>query len=221
MNKLFNPDSTLMVALSKMTDMVFLSVLWFVCSLPIITIGPATAAMYYITLKWARGEDVKLASGFFHAFKDNFKQGVVMNLIFLVVGGILFWDYVFMGAVEGTGAMLSSVCFLVMGIWMLCIMFYAYPLQAQFYNPIKRTLMNAAILSMRKIVTTVIVFGLNMLPVIVMFVFPNLFLRLIPVWALVTPGVVATICGKIFAKLFDPYLKPADAETAEPEQEEE
>ena len=218
MNKLFDIDSPVMKALTKLTDMFFLSVLWFACCIPIITIGPATAAMYYITLKWAKQEEVKLGATFFRAFKENFKQGIALNLIFLIVGAVLFFDYVYMGAIEGNAAMLSSMCFLTMGIWWLCIMFYAYPLQAQFFNPIKRTLLNAAILSMRKIVTTVIVFALNMLPVIVMYVSWGLFLRTIPIWILVAPGVIATVCGKLFAKLFAPYLPPVEQEP-EPEEE--
>ena len=152
MNKIFDVDSPVMRALSKITDMCFLSVLWFVCSIPIITIGPATAAMYYVALKWAKQEEIKLGATFFRSFKENFKQGVALNLIFLIVGAILFFDYVYMGAVEGTAAMLCSMCFLSMGIWWLCIMFYTYPLQAQFFNPIKRTLINAAILSICSLV---------------------------------------------------------------------
>ena len=218
MNKLFNLDSPFMQALSRMTDMVFLSVLWFLCCIPVITIGPATAAMYYVTLKWARQDDVKIFSGFFRAFKENFKQGVVMNLFFLVVGAILFFDYIYMGAIEGTGAMICSMCFLVMGIWLLCMMFYAYPLQAQFVNPVKRTLMNAAILSMRKVGTTVIVFVLNILPVFCALKLFTIFLRTLPLWILLIPGVIATVCGKLFAKLFDPYLKPAEDETENTEE---
>lgn len=209
MNKLFDLDSPIMRFLSSMTDLVFLSLLWFVCCLPIITIGPSTAAMYHVTLKLARKEEqVSIGRYFFKGFKDNFKQGILLNLIFIVVGAVLFFDYLIMSNAEGSVGVISSVSFLVMGIWWLCIMFYAYPLQAQFYNSIRRTLLNAAVLSMRKLVNTVIVFILNMLPVIVAFLSLEIFIRLAPVWVLLTPGVAAYLCSMRFAKLFAPYLEP-------------
>ena len=57
MNKLFNMDSPFMIKLAKFADMVILSILWIVCCIPIFTIGPATAALYHVTLKLARKED--------------------------------------------------------------------------------------------------------------------------------------------------------------------
>lgn len=223
MNKLFDLDSPIMRFLSRMTDLVFLSLLWFLCCLPIITIGPSTAAMYHVTLKLARKEEeVSISRCFFKGFKDNFKQGIILNLIFIVVGAVLFFDYLIMSNAEGTAGITSSFVFLVMGIWWLCIMFYAYPLQAQFYNSIRRTLLNAAILSMRKLVNTVIVFTLNMLPLIVAFLSLEIFIRLAPVWVLLTPGVAAYLCSVRFAKLFDPYLKPDSSEEVtgtEPDEE--
>ncbi len=215
MNKWFDLDSPIMTALSRMTDMVILSLLWFVCCLPVFTIGPATVAMYYVALKWARKEEVKISSAFFQAFKKNFKQGVIMNLLFLVVGAVLLADYFIMATMNTSRGDLSSTVFLVMGIWMLCIMFYAYPMQAQFFNTIRQTLINAALLSARKFGVTVIVFVLNMLPVILGFISPVVLVRTSPVWVMLAPGVVAFVNAKLFAKLFDPFLKAAQKENAE------
>ena len=223
MNKLFDLNSPFMRVLSRMADLVFLSVLWVLCCIPIITIGPATAAMYYVALKLARKEDIRVTSCFFQGFKNNFKQGVILNIIFLVVGTVIFLDYFIMSNAEGTAGMLTSTCFFVMGIWLLCIMFYAYPLQAQFYNPIRRTLMNAAIMSMQKFPTTVIVFLLNMLPVILLLVSVDtmkLVIYTAPFWVVLAPGLTAYLCSKRFIKLFDPYVNPEKEMEAEESQDE-
>lgn len=217
MSKWFDIDSPIMVALSRLADMFFLSVMWLVCCLPIITIGPSTAAMYYVALKWARKEDVKISSAFFDAFKKNFKQGVVLNLIFLVAGIILGLDYIIMSAQESTYGAISSVCFLVMGVWLLGIMFYAYPLQAQFYNTIRQTLINAAQLSVLKFPITIAVFVINLCPVIIGFISLELLIRTAPIWVLLAPGAAAFINAKLFAKIFDPFLKVAEGEKEERE----
>lgn len=213
MNKLFRIDSPIMEALSRVVDMVLLSLLWVVCCLPIITIGPSSTALYYVTMKMARSEEVKITSTFFRAFKENFKQAVVMNIIFLVVGVVLFLDWFIMSHAEGTAGAVSSGCFLAMGIWLVCIMLYAYPMQAQFYNTVRQTLINAAQLSVRKIGNTVIVFALHMLPVIVAYFSFELFVRIAPIWVLLAPGVIASVCAKLFVKIFDPYLKAAENKT--------
>lgn len=212
MNKLFDLNSPYMVFLSKVADLVILSFWWFVCCLPVITIGPATAAMYYVALKIARKEEIRVTGTFFKGFKDNFKQGVAYTLIFAVLLTVLVWDYLIMSGVEGTLGMLSSVCFLVLAVWLLCTMFYTFPLQAQFFNPVVRTLKNAMILSTQKLLTTVYVFVLNMLPVIVAFISLPVFVQLAPVWILLTPALTAYLCSLRFVKIFDPWLQPAQAE---------
>lgn len=227
MNKLFDLNSPFMRALSRMADLVILSFLWFVFCLPIFTIGPSSAALCFVAMKLAKKEEIRVIPTFWQSFKVNFKQGIILNLIFLAVGAILALDMVYFGAAElgaGTGITLIRGVFMAMGVWALCIMFYAYPMQAQFYNPIRRTLRNAAILSMQKPVNTVIVFLLNMFPAIFVYVSVNvfqdltLFVRTAPLWVLFVPGVLAYLCGKRFVKLFDPYLNPKE-EKAEDEEE--
>ena len=222
MNKWFDLDSPIMMGLSRMADLVMLSFLWFVCCLPVITIGASTTAMYYVTLKMVRDEeDMKITAAFFKAFKSNFKQATALNVISLVIGIVLLLDSWIMLGAEGPMVTFSAAAFFAMFIWLLCIMFYAYPLQAQFYNTVKQTLINAALLSMRKFPTTVIVFILNMLPVILAFVSLNLVIRTAPVWLLLAPGVVAYINAKLFAKMFDPFLEAAKGETEGQEEIEE
>ncbi len=228
MNKLFDLNSPFMRALSRMADLVILSFLWSVFCLPVITVGPASAALCFVAMKLAKKEDIRVIPTFWQSFRVNFKQGIILNLIFLAVGAILAVDMIYFGAAElgtGTGMTLIRAVFMAMSVWALCIMFYAYPMQAQFYNPIRRTLRNAAILSMQKPVNTVIVFLLNMFPAIFVYVSVNvfkdltLFVRLAPLWVLLVPGVLAYLCGKRFVKLFDPYLNPKKEESGESEEE--
>ena len=221
MNKWFNLDSPIMAGLSRMADLAILSLLWFVCCLPIITIGASTTAMYYVALKLVREEgEEKITTMFFQAFRSNFKQATALNIISLVIGVVLSLDCWIMLHSEGTTATFCAAVFFVMLVWLLCIMFYVYPMQAQFYNTIKQTLINAALLSMRKFPITVIVFVLNMLPVILAFISLPLVIRTAPVWVLLAPGLVAYANAKLFAKMFDPFLKAAKEQEGQASSEE-
>lgn len=215
MNKLFDLNSPHMIFLSRVADLVILSFLWFVCCIPVITIGPASSALYYVTLKIVRKEDIRVTSCFFKGFKENFKQGVAYSFIFVIVGVVLFMDYILTAGIEGTTGMICSVCFFVMGVWMLCTMFYTFPLQAQFFNTVRQTVINAMFLASRKFLTTVVVFLLNMLPVIAAFASFAAFIQTLPIWILLAPGLIAYLCSMLFAKIFDPLIEAAQKERVE------
>ena len=53
----FNYDNPVWRFIGKFGDLIILNVLWFVCSIPIFTIGASTTAVYYVTLKLARNDD--------------------------------------------------------------------------------------------------------------------------------------------------------------------
>ena len=122
---------------------------------------------------------------------------------------MLFFDYILTAGMEGTTGMLCSVCFFVMGVWTLCTMFYTFPLQAQFFNTVKQTLINAMFLASRKFLTTVVVFFLNILPVIIAFASLKVFVQTLPIWVLLAPGLIAYLCSMMFVKIFDPLIEAA------------
>ena len=62
-------------------DLTILNWLWLLCSLPIVTIGPATAAVYAVTLKMARDEESGIVKPFFKAFREGFPQALILSLL--------------------------------------------------------------------------------------------------------------------------------------------
>ena len=77
MGSLFNLDNPIWRFMGKLVDVFILTLLWAVCCIPIITIGPASTAVYYVTLKLVRDEESYTVRSFFKSFKENFKQGSV------------------------------------------------------------------------------------------------------------------------------------------------
>lgn len=209
MNKLFDLNNPFFSFLSKVADIIILSFLWFVCCLPVFTIGPASSALYYVALKLARKEDVQITSCFFKGFKDNFKQGVAYSFIFVILGAVLVVDYVVAMGMPGTAGSVCCGIFFALGVWLLCTMFYTFPLQAQFYNTVKQTVINAMILAARKFLMTVIVFAVNIVPVILLLWATEMFLLSAPIWALAYPGLAAFVCSMLFVKVFDPMIEAA------------
>lgn len=69
--------------ISRIIDMVVAGFLWLICSLPVITIGAASTAMYYSIVKCVRHERGRLTACFFSAFKKEFKQSTLTWLIYI------------------------------------------------------------------------------------------------------------------------------------------
>lgn len=73
--------------MGKLVDLLVLSGLWVILSLPVVTIGASTAALYYVTLKLASNEEGYTVRSFFHAFKENLIPGIPLGIGSLAVGG--------------------------------------------------------------------------------------------------------------------------------------
>ena len=76
--------------LLKVINVLGINILWFFFSLPVITIGPATCAAFYLIIKICNNKEVSTFKMFVKGFKENFKQGMIMTLI-TAVSGVILW----------------------------------------------------------------------------------------------------------------------------------
>ena len=78
MSSLFSINSPLWEMTDKLVRFLWLSILWSICSIPVVTMGASTTALYSVTLKYVRGEEGYLTSSFFRAFRENFRQSTIV-----------------------------------------------------------------------------------------------------------------------------------------------
>lgn len=129
--------------LRVMGDLMLLNWLWLLCSLPVITFGPATCGVYAVTLRLCRGENVSTVKDFFRAFRDNLKPGLLLGLLVIVLTVVGVGDALFaMGQSGALSAVYVCLAFVIAAL-LLTILCFAFPLQAMFDNPLKTQLKNA------------------------------------------------------------------------------
>ena len=75
--------------LNLLGQLILLSILWTICSLPVITIGASSAALYYTVVKVLRRNQDSLFAAFFREFRGNFLQSLNINMVFLCYFGVL------------------------------------------------------------------------------------------------------------------------------------
>ena len=92
MNRIFSYDSKFSRTVIKLCYACFLNLLWMLCSIPIITIGASTTALWYASLKIVREQEYNAAGLFFRSFKQNFKQATILWLILFAAGIFLGGD---------------------------------------------------------------------------------------------------------------------------------
>jgi len=93
MGDFFNPEKGVWAGLSVLVDICGLSILWALLCLGVVTIGPATAALYYTVVKCVRGRDSGAFGYYFRSFRQNFKVGVQAGLIALLLAALLAGGY--------------------------------------------------------------------------------------------------------------------------------
>lgn len=213
MNKFFSLDNKVLIFCGKVGDLIILNTLWLLCCIPVITIVPATAALYYCTMKIVRGEETYIARMFFHSLKQNLKQGIVMSLIFAILAVFLYVDFQICFNLEGTLGSVLLTIFVILTVLVVMIYTYAVPLLAQFDNTTKGTLKNALAMSLYYFTSTFVMVILNVLPVAFYFWRPYLFLRLLPLWLFLAFALIARINSHFLVKIFDQYI-PKDNDVA-------
>ena len=125
--------------------------------------GASTTAVYYVTLKLVRDEDDSVIKSFFRSFTSNFKQATVIWLIILAAAAVLGFDFWFFYTNQLHFADITRlVLTAVFGGGILILLFvtlYVFPLQSRFYNPVKRTKLNAFFMSVRHLLQTLGMLG--------------------------------------------------------------
>lgn len=219
---LFNYENPVWRFIGKLGDLILLNILWIVCSIPIVTSGAATTAVYYVTLKLARDEDDSTIKSFFRSFKSNFRQATVIWLILLAVGALLGFDFWFfvsgqMAQVQGTLRLVLSAVFGAMLLIYLFILTYVFPLQARFYNTVKRTFFNAFFMSVRHLFQTIGILAIDAAVAAAgyfsLYYFPQLALLLI----LFGMPLVFFVNSYFFTAIFKRYMPKEQEERREEE----
>ena len=128
-------DNKVLQVLAVMGDLMLLNVLWLLCSLPVITAGASTTALYYTTLKMVRKKESYPAKMFLHAFRQNLKQGIWMTLLLILLCIVLYVDLNISRNTSITLGPLLSFLLLALFCVFAMVASYLFPLQAQFETP--------------------------------------------------------------------------------------
>ncbi|KAB1435811.1 YesL family protein [Candidatus Galacturonibacter soehngenii] len=211
MGNIFSLDGKFFTFMSKVADLIILNIIYCLCCVPIITIGPATTALYYVTLKMVKNEESYIIKSFFKSFKLNFKQGLAIGLLLMAAAGVIVGDIYIMLSWDAKYKFVLIVIFIfLLVIWMF-ISIYVFPLLATFENTIKQTLKNSLLMSIRHLPSTVLMFILTVISYLIV----GFIVQLMPFWFLIGFALLAYVNSLFLGKIFKLYMPPEEEEKDE------
>lgn len=212
-----NYNSPFIKMLETIANMLIASFLWFVFSLPVLTIVPASAAIYHTTDKiiFGPGKGNGVFKDFFESYKLNLIQGIKLDLLMIVA-------FLFLAEGLWTGIQIYKLSiwgtlYLVLGILIAVVLIttivYIPPVLSRFDAPVSSILRLAVYFAIRK--------PLRSLLYLVLFVFLCYAIISFPLALVIVPGLYADLVRTYLERDLKAFIKENGLEEKEEEEEEE
>ena len=143
-----SPDSKFMQELRNLTDAIWINILMIVTSIPVITIGAAITAAHDASRRALQGEAGGVTANYFKAFRTNFVKSTVLWAVFGITGAALAYAWLVLQI-----TLLLIPKFGLTIVWMIGFE-WVFALQARFENSVGRTLMNAFVFGVSRLLTS-------------------------------------------------------------------
>lgn len=181
MHNFFNLDNPFVTTLSRIGDVIILSILWVLGCIPVVTLGNATHAMYETFHCVVLEENGTLLKTFWNAYKREWTRGCVITLIYeviclLILTGLI-GGYTYFREESWIGA--SNLVLTIFAIVCLGMMSYDFLLLFGRKISIKMQLSVSFVLGIRHLPTTLLLVVLLIVAVTLVEIFP-LFMLFIP-----------------------------------------
>lgn len=207
LNELFHPENFIFRWCAKLFDLVVLSILWAMLCVPVVTIGPATAALYYAVVKCVRRGEDDTYRNFFTSFRQNFKVGSVAGLIAVGLGLFFLWNTISLGVMAEGGdrtALALSIAYRLLLWVVLGAAAFLFPVLSRFTLGVGGLYLKSLQLALRHL-PSALVLSLLLLEM-TQLTWRYLFLLLI------TPGLTALLASLFLERVFKKYTPPEPPE---------
>ncbi len=197
-------NSPFVQGLYKIANMILVSLMWILFCIPVFTAGASTTALYYTVQKNIKNNRGDSWSCFWQSFKANFKQSVLITLIFIVIAAILLTDISILNTLTEMGktAGYARIFFYVV-LGVVCVYaFWVFAYIARFKSTIKDTLKNAMALAVMHFPVTIVVAAIG--------AFSIFLIWLVHVAVVIMPAASVVMMSIFTEKVFRLYMTESD-----------
>ena len=213
MNRFFSPDNWLWKFFGRIWDFFGLSCMWFMCSMPLITVGTASIALYDACAHCLRGDETHLAKRFFRTFKKELVPGILITILWAVIAMVFWFGYqiVYQMAQADPGIAVFAVVYyfsLLIPVGVLC---WLFAVESRFVYRFFQLHKRSAYFTFAHLPSTVAVVILALIAIEICVDFPFM--------VTFVPGILVYFQSFFIERVFKKYMPAEETEAVEEEDE--
>ncbi len=200
--RFFNPDTGIWRFFGWVGDIVILSLLWALCSIPLITCGAASTALYDSVVHVVRRKDDSFISRFFGTFRRELKMGCLSTLLWGAVVSLFLFLYRILAGTGPDGQVMTvwSVVLILLLYFILGILSWLFPILSRFtfgFTDLNRTALRLALGNILRSATMALLIGLGIAAFSRNFYF-----------VFFVPGLASWLSSFLIEPVFEKYSNP-------------
>lgn len=204
------PELPVSLLWMRILNLLKLNVLWVLCSLPIITIGPATSAMHYVIGLYVNDTSDEVLRPFFKAFRRDFRQGFLLGILMMSLTALAIFNALFLLANYG----LHPIWFplLLLALFLAALYVYAFPLLCRYTLTFGELLKNSILFFWQNLWISVLALFIYLSPILLCLIFPKVCTEILFFWLLIGPALLTYLVNGMIYKLIDREQRRIESE---------
>lgn len=207
MNTLNQKDNPVIFWFAKFGDFFCLSVTWLMTCLLVVTIVPASIALYDSVAHCVRGNEEGPVRRYFQTFKNELLKGILINLLWIVIGVALFFGFRVLWVMGLTNSLMAtySLVYLITMLIPFGIFTWMIPVQSRFEHTFGSLHKTAALYCIVHLPST--------LMLIILFFSAVVLTLFFPVLGILLPAITVTIQSWFIERAFKQHMPEETVES--------
>ncbi len=212
----FNEDNFLHQFFLFLGKLIALNLLWMISSLPLITVGASTTALYYCTLKLHKDKDIFCWKAYWKSFRRNFLQSTIIWLLLLLAAGCLWLEWQSLATMPAEMGQIFRYVVMAAAILLVLTALYVFSTVSAFENKTFRLVSYAFYFVLKNPAYAIAVTAITCLPMYFTLVDAQLFPVYLFFWLMCGFSLTAYADSWFFWLLYRPFFpeEPTIPETA-------
>lgn len=192
--------------LTHIFDFILLNILWLLTSIPVVTLGAATAALYSVMMSVAEKKEGYIIKDYWKAFCRNFKQSTVVWILLLFLGACLWFDLTFIGVVPGLFRQIGTVVLGAVLIFYFMECIFVFPLIAKFENSTGNMIKNALLIPVSRLPYALMILFMTGAAIMVTFLNQMTIMIGAVIWSAIGVSVLSYANSLLLVKMLAPFV---------------
>ncbi len=192
--------------LTHIFDFILLNILWLLTSIPIVTLGAATAALYSVMMSVVEKKEGYIIKDYWKAFCRNFKQSTVVWILLLFLGACLWFDLTLIGVVPGLFRQIGTVVLGAVLIFYFMECIFVFPLIAKFENSTGNMIKNALLIPVSRLPYALMILFMTGTAIIVTFLNQRTIMIGAVIWSAIGVSVLSYANSLLLVKMLAPFM---------------